>query len=330
MTKGIKFLLIAVFVSLPFWYGINLFQQNLEKFFYSQFGQPFEEMVFAKIPPKPPKPKLDLQVKAAISVKINKAGKDYNPPTTLPLSRAPKILFKQNINQPLPIASLTKLMTAVISLENFGNDNLSRKVIVSPKAASQENVPPVKAINLTARQVITIGELLDRMLIYSVNDAAFALAEAVEVENGGNFVEEMNQKAIEWELTNTNFVNPAGLDSENENLHSNYDNLVFFNYSTAEDLAILSQRILEEYPLIFATTLKEGEYKKENGISTLQLPEDQFFFGGKTGYTDAAGGCILFIFKDSRENLFINVILGVPSSTARIDEMQKLIDWINE
>jgi len=315
MTKGIKFLLIGVLLSLPFWYGINLFQENLEKFFYAQISQPFQETNSIKIPEKPQKPNLELNVRAAISMKINKAGRE-------------KILFKKNINQPLPIASLTKLMTAVISLENFGDDNLSKKVIVSPGAASQENVPPVKAINLTAGQVITIEELLDRMLIYSVNDAAFALAEAVDVENGGNFVEEMNQKAIEWGLTNTHFVNPAGLDPENENLHSNYDNLVFFNYSTAEDLATLSQRILEEYPLIFAITLKEGEYKKENGISTLQLPRDQFIFGGKTGYTDEAGGCMLLVLEDEKGNKLINIILGTPSSTARITEMQKLIDWL--
>ena len=316
MTKNLKFLSISLLLSLPLWYGVNFFQENLEKFFYAQIAQPIEEITLVKIPEKTQKPNLELQARAAISMKINKVGRE-------------KILFKKNIDQPLPIASLTKPMTAVIVLENFGDDNLSKEVIVSPEAASQENVPPVNAINLTAGQVITLGELLDRMLIYSVNDAAFALAEAVNAENGGNFVEEMNQKATEWGLTNTHFINPAGLDPENENLHSNYDNLVFFNYSTAEDLATLSQRILEEYPLIFTITLKEGEYKKENGISTLQLPKDHFFFGGKTGYTGEADGCILFIFKDASGNLFINVILGAPSSVARIEEMQKLIDWLN-
>jgi len=316
MTKGIKFFLIILFFSLPFWWGINYFQQNLEKFFYAQFSQPLQNITEVKIPEKPQKPNLDLQARAVISVKINKAGRE-------------KILFKKNINQPLPIASLTKLMTAIIVLENFGDDNLSKKVVVSPEAASQENVPPVNAINLTAGQVITLGELLDRMLIYSVNDAAFALAEAVEVENGGNFVKEMNQKVIEWGFANTHFVNPAGLDPENKKLRSNYDDLVFFNYSTAEDLATLSQHILEEYPLIFAITLKEGEYKKENGISTLQLPKDQFFFGGKTGYTDEAGGCMLLVLEDEKGNKLINIILGAPSSSARIEEMQKLIDWLN-
>ena len=325
MTKGIKFLLIAVFVSLPFWYGINLFQQNLEKFFYSQISQPFEEMVFAKIPPKPPKPKLDLQVKAAISVKINKAGKDYNPPTTLPLSRAPKILFKQNINQPLPIASLTKLMTAVISLENFGNDNLSRKVIVSPKAASQENVPPVKAINLTARQVITIGELLDRMLIYSVNDAAFALAEAVEAENGGNFVPKMNQKAKDLELENTNFVNPTGLDPEN--LHFSKENSNYFNRSTTKDLSKLAQYILDKFPFIYEISIGKPYYQIKNGFSDLSL--NMNIIGEKTGYTDEAGGCLILILGDEKKYI-INIVLGAPSSAARIEEMQKLINWIEK
>jgi D-alanyl-D-alanine carboxypeptidase (penicillin-binding protein 5/6) len=316
MKKNLKVLLISLLLSLPFWYGVNFFQENLEKFFYAQIAQPIEEITLVKIPEKTQKPNLELQARAAISMKINEVGRE-------------KIFFKKNIDQPLPIASLTKLMTAVIVLENFGDNNLSKKVIVSPEAASQEDVPPAYDVNLTAGQVITLGELLDRMLIYSVNDAAFALAEAVDVENEGNFVKEMNQKAIEWGLTNTHFVNPAGLDPENENLHSNYDNLVFFNYSTAKDLATLSQRILEEYPLIFAITLKEGGYKKENGISTLQLPKDQFFFGGKTGYTDEAGGCMLLVLEDEKGNKLINIILGAPSSSARIEEMQKLIDWLN-
>ena len=93
MTKGIKFLLIGVLLSLPFWYGINLFQENLENFFYAQISQPLQEMNFVKIPEKPQKPNLELNVRAAISMKINKAGRD-------------KILFGKNTQDILPIASL--------------------------------------------------------------------------------------------------------------------------------------------------------------------------------------------------------------------------------
>jgi len=312
MTKGIKFLLIGVLLSLPFWYGINLFQENLEKFFYAQISQPFQETNSIKIPEKPQKPNLELNVRAAISMKINKAGRE-------------KILFKKNINQPLPIASLTKLMTAVISLENFGDDNLSKKVIVSPGAASQENVPPVKAINLTAGQVITIEELLDRMLIYSVNDAAFALAEAVEAENGGNFVPKMNQKAKDLELENTNFVNPTGLDPEN--LHFSKENSNYFNRSTTKDLSKLAQYILDKFPFIYEISIGKPYYQIKNGFSDLSL--NMNIIGEKTGYTDEAGGCLILILGDEKKYI-INIVLGAPSSAARIEEMQKLINWIEK
>lgn len=312
MTKGIKFLLIGVLLGLPFWYGINLFQENLENFFYAQISQPLQEMNFVKIPEKPQKPNLELNVRAAISMKINKAGRE-------------KILFKKNINQPLPIASLTKLMTAVISLENFGDDNLSKKVIVSPGAASQENVPPVKAINLTAGQVITIEELLDRMLIYSVNDAAFALAEAVEAENGGNFVPKMNQKAKDLELENTNFVNPTGLDPEN--LHFSKENSNYFNRSTTKDLSKLAQYILDKFPFIYEISIGKPYYQIKNGFSDLSL--NMNIIGEKTGYTDEAGGCLILILGDEKKYI-INIVLGAPSSAARIEEMQKLINWIEK
>ena len=311
--KGLKFFLIAFILSLPFWWGINALTNHLENYFYAQISQPFQEMSFVKIPEKP---NLELQARAAVSVKINEAGRE-------------KILFRKNIDQPLPIASLTKLMTAVIVLENSADDSLSKKVIISPWAASQEDVPPTYEVNLTAGQVLTIEELLDRMLIYSVNDAAWALAEVIDGENGEGFtIKKMNQKAIEWGLTNSHFVNPTGLDPEN--LHYAPDTIKDFNYSTARDLSTLTHRILRERSSIFAITLEEGKYKKENGISTLQLPEGQFFLGMKTGYTDEAGGCIVLALGDEKGNKFINVILDTLSSSARITEMQKLIDWLNQ
>ena len=122
--RGLKILLISFVLSLPFWWGINVFQGNLENYFTSQISQPFEEIVFVKIPPKPPKPELDLQVKAAISVKLDEIG-------------AEKILFDKNINQPLPIASLTKLMTAFVVLENY---DLSKEIKITKEAVSQEGI----------------------------------------------------------------------------------------------------------------------------------------------------------------------------------------------
>jgi len=308
MTKNIKIFLITLILSLPFWWGINVLKENLESSFYAQISQPLQDMSFVKIPEKPQKPNLDLQTKAAISVKINEVGRE-------------KILFRKNIDQPLPIASLTKLMTAVIVLENSEDDSLSKKVIVSPKAASQEDVPVFG--NLKSGDKLSVKKLLELMLIYSSNDAAGALFEVIGQEY---FVEKMNQKAEILGLENTHFVNPTGLDPEN--LLYNLDNLDYFNYSTARDLVKLAQYILKEHPLIFEISRKEPLYLIKDGIFDLFLT--QKVIGGKTGYTDEAGGCILFVFKNDEGNLFINVILGTPSASARIAEMQKLIDYASE
>jgi len=340
MTKRVKFFLIAFFVSLPFWWGINIFQENLEKFFYAQISEPFQNISEIKIPPKPQKPKLDLEAKSAISVKVKEAGKDYNPPTTSShpdLSGwAPIIAFEKNSEETLPIASLTKLMTAVIVLEDKNYD-LEETWTISKTAANQENVPNYG--NLKEEEKFNVNQLLDLMLIYSSNDAAFALSEFFGVEN---FVAKMNQKAEELGLKNTHFVNPTGLDPEK--ILFNQETSIFFNSSTAKDLVKLAQYIFKNYPLIFEISLKKGPYPLNNGVSSLVLPENQTpersegremnevqrtILGGKTGYTDEAGGCILFVFRDEEGNTFFNVILGTESQTARITEMQKLIDWLS-
>ena len=311
MTPRIKIFLIAFILALPFWWGVNIFQENLENYFYAQISQPLEGIVFAKIPP--PKPKLDLQAKAAISVKLNESG-------------AEKILFNKNINQPLPIASLTKLMTAVIVLENYDLDATHPPpytlITISKAAANQENVPNYGNLDKYLGEKFNVEQLLDLMLVYSSNDAAWALSEVIETKN---FVEKMNQKAEELGLGNTHFVNPTGLDPENFYYHP--PNQSYFNYSTAQDLLKLAQYILKNHPLIFEITLKKGPYPVENGMGDLILPENQTGIGWKTGYTDEAGGCALLVLGKENGNILFNIILGTESQEARIREMQKLIDY---
>jgi len=315
MSKTLKFFLIAFILSLPFWWAINIFQENLENYFYAQISQPFQEMVFVKIPEKP---NLELQAKSVISVKITPNGKQ-------------KILFKNNINQPLPIASLTKLMTAVIVLEDKNYDFEKSLITISKAAANQENVPNYGNLDREIGKKFSLKQLLELLLIYSSNDAAFALAEFVGTENFApvveqsslrGFVDKMNEKAQDLGLENTHFINPHGLDPEN--ISYNPENLKYFNYSTARDLVKLAQYILKEHPLIFEITRKEPFYLLKDGIFDLFLPQE--VIGGKTGYTDEAGGCILFLFRNERGSIFINLILGAPSASARITEMQKLID----
>lgn len=304
----LKYFFIAFLLSLPFWLGINFLQENLEKFFYAQISQPFEEMVFVQIPERVRKPKLELEAKSAISLKINRAKE--------------KIIFQKNPEETLPIASLTKLMTAVIVLENVSEYDLQNTwITISQTAANQKDVPVYG--NLKAEERFNLKQLLDLTLIYSSNDSAFALSEVIGVEN---FVEKMNEKARELELENTNFVNPTGLDPEN--LYYHLPNREYFNYSTVKDLVKLSQYISESHPLIFEISLEKGPYLVRNGLSDSSLSENLTLIGGKTGYTDEAGGCFLVALQDENGAFFFNLILGTEKEK-RTGEMQKLIDWLN-
>lgn len=301
--KNISLFLISFFLSLPFWLGVNLFQENLEKIFSAQISKPFEEIVFLKIPEKK---SLDLEAKAAISIRIGKRE---------------KILFKKEIEKPLPIASLTKLMTALIVFEDPENYSFSKIINISKKAADQEDVPEYG--NLKEGEKLSVEKLLNLMILYSSNDAAYALAEEIGIEN---FISRMNKKAKEIGMENTNFSNPTGLDPENLKWSQETKNQ--FNFSTVNDLAKLTKYILNEWPLILEISSKKPDFQIKNGFSDLTLKEDTKIIGGKTGYTQEAGGCLILVL--SKDGIYyLNIILGTEGIEGRIKEMQKLIDWLN-
>ena len=307
----LKFVLIGILVVLSFWIlwrGINVFQSNLEDVFYAQISQPLEDLYLVKVPEKPKKPNLEIEAKSTLSVKITGTGKK-------------KTFFEQNINQPLPIASLTKLMTAIIVLENPENYNLSETITVSRKAISQAE----DFGNLKVEDRLPVQDLLHILLIESSNDASYALAEAIGVDL---FVEKMNQKANALGLTNTHFINPTGLDPE--------DSENSINYSSSRDLVALSQYILKQHPLIFEISSKMyyevsdslGQFHhlaiSKNGF----LQEFPSLVGQKTGFTSRAGGCIIVVLKNKNSHL-VSVILGTKTQEDRLKEMKKLIDWVN-
>jgi D-alanyl-D-alanine carboxypeptidase (penicillin-binding protein 5/6) len=260
-----------------------------------------EEINFVKIE-KTKKFPLKLDVKAALSIRLNPQKKIKE-----------RVLFSKNENEILPIASLTKLMTALIVIEDSENYPFEKEIKISPKAASQDD--PSEYGNLKSGEKKTINELLNLMLMFSSNDAAYALAEQIGVKN---FMNKMNEKAKEIGLENTRFANPTGLDPEN--LKWSLENKDYFNYSTAKDLILLGKYILENYPLIFEFS---------NQKNKIQLLENQHLIGMKTGYTDEAGGCIFLIFSNDNGDYFLNVILGAKSKEERFFQMQKLVDWIN-
>lgn len=318
MSLKIKIFFISLILSFLFWSGLNFFQENLENFFYAQIGQPFEKIVFIQVPRMLQKTPPELAVNSVISLKIDARNRE-------------NILIQKNQEEVLPIASITKLMTAMTLLEivseNEKYDLQNTWITVSQEAANQKDVPVYG--NLIAGQRFNLKQLLDLILIYSSNDAAYALAEFFGIEN---FVGKMNEKVEKLGLEKTNFVNPTGLDPENLYFHP--PNQKFFNYSTAEDLAKIAKYILnnenEKIRSIFEISLQKGPYLTNNGVSDFSIPEKFNLIGGKTGFTFGAGGCILLVLEDKNKNIFINVILGAESSRTRIEEMQKIIDWLNE
>ncbi|MFZ3054609.1 MAG: serine hydrolase [Minisyncoccales bacterium] len=234
------------------------------------------------------------------------------------------VLSEKRSNEVIAIASLSKLMTAVVALENYSLDdtvNISSSAIATYSTAG----------GLRANEVISVEDLLYVTLIESSNDGAEALAEKMGRET---FILKMNKKAAELGMKNTRFVNPTGLDvftdaSETEVKED--------NVSTVSDLEKLVVYILKNHTLI-AEILSNSEktIKSESGVvhnlenTNILLKENSSYLWGKTGYTKEANGCIILILKsyaDDYGGYIINVITGADD---RFSEARKLNSWLQD
>lgn len=322
MRKKYKFFLIVFVLSLPFWYGVNVFAEKLESFFFQQNISENPQIFIAQlnlekkledlIPARDKKVEnLEINVKSALSFLIKSDGTS-------------KIVFEKEKNKKLPIASLTKLMTALIVLENY---DLSKIIEISPETALLEDEYGYG--NLKIAEEFSVKDLLYLLLIESSNGAAHALAFSIGEKE---FVDLMNIKAANLDMENTFFVNPTGLDPENLSDSS--------NHSTAEDLASQTKYLLENQPLLWeiAANLEYNIYLADGVFyqqlkNTNELLEESAdwktkIIGGKTGWTPQAGGCLLLVYKSPNSNDFlINVILG---SEDRFEDMKKLINWAKQ
>jgi D-alanyl-D-alanine carboxypeptidase len=222
------------------------------------------------------------------------------------LSESDKVLFSKNSDVQLPIASLTKLMTAIVVLENY---NLSEIITVGEISDAQD---PMKQ-DVKLGDKMPVESFLDIMLVKSSNKAAYALAEAI---GEPNFVSLMNKKAKEIGLANTYFADPTGLSAQ--------------NISTASDLSKLAKYILKNYTKISdisrtkeITVPNFGKVENTNELLG-EIPE---IVCGKTGFTTQAKGCLLLVINNPKNNGYlINIILGADD---RFLEMKKLINWSN-
>ena len=224
------------------------------------------------------------------------------------------VLYEKNASQRAPIASITKVMTLLLTFEAIhdGRLTLDTPVPVSEHAASMGG----SQIWIEPGEHFTLDEMLRAICVSSDNDAAVAVAELV----GGSeeaFVAQMNAKAAQLGMEDTTFKNACGLDTEG-------------HLSTARDVAVMSRAILNECPEvlhysgIWTDTLRGGETMLVNTNKLLRRYEG--ITGLKTGTTGGAGVCISA--SASRDGLdLIAVVLGSSSSAERFEAATTLLDY---
>lgn len=226
-----------------------------------------------------------------------------------------KILYEEKIDKILPIASITKLMTALIVLNNIDIEEIT---VISEEAIAAYGVKGGLVIN----EKISVKNLLYALLMESSNDAAMVLAEAVENSTGQNFVELMNKKAEELGLGNTYFIDPSGYDPANISTAKDIVQLVAFSLN----YPIIWQILKTPTITLFSADGEISHYWTNTDKLLNRLPN---IVGGKTGYTEEAQGCLVLVIKQSQlqSNYLITVVLGAQE---RFLETEKLIEWVEE
>ena len=220
-----------------------------------------------------------------------------------------QVLFAQNEDERLPMASTTKIMTALVAVEQGDPRQLC---VVSKRAAGKEG----SSLYLKAGEVYTLEQLLYGLLLRSGNDAAAVIAESV----GGseeNFVQLMNETARRIGLNNTHFDNPSGLNGDT-------------HYTTARELALLTAYALqnEEFCRYFGAKQYVIEQAPTHEGRTLVnkhrlLTSRQDVIGGKTGYTKASGRCLVTAAHSGGMTL-VAVTINDPDDWA---DHEELLDW---
>ena len=235
------------------------------------------------------------------------------------------IIYGKNIHERLAPASLTKVLTAVVALEE---GNLEDIITVTKDVKITESGATL--CGLKEGDTLTLNQALHALLIQSANDAANAIA----IHLGGSlegFAELMNQKAIELGATNSHFVNPHGL-SDDDHYTTAYDLYLIFN--KAIEYELFREIIhMDKYSTIYQDNSgndKEMEFSTTNLFlrGDYKSPDKVTVIGGKTGTTNAAGNCLIVLTKDTAGNPYISVILRSKERQLMYEQMIDLLEEI--
>ena len=235
-----------------------------------------------------------------------------------------QVLIEKNMDQQLYPASITKIMTVLLAIENLNPDAV---FTVSPEATIIDKADYSDSMNisLTSGENMRVEDLMYATIIESANDAANCLAEAVS-GSVDEFAKVMNERAVQLGAKNTNFVNPHGLPDNN-------------HVTTAYDMAQITRYAIknEKFVNIFSTIIYEiSPTNKKNevrtistGFAMLKRSDPNYYegiIGGKTGYTVPAGYTGVAAAKRG-ETTLIAVVLGSTSGLNRFSDLKALLDY---
>ncbi len=224
-----------------------------------------------------------------------------------------KILFSKGKNEKMFPASLTKLMTALILVEEMDKQDV---LTYSRRAKKQE----ANKLDFPEGSTMTAENAMQAMLVFSANDIAYMIAENIS-GSSDKFTKLMNKKAVQLGLKNTHFVNACGLHDDN-------------HYTTAYDLSILAREIYKNKWIMTIMGMESAHIKNTDGkgmivYNTNTLLGKNGCIGGKTGYTSQAGRCLIAYYKKDNR-VIISIVLNAPDDTALNDDMTKIVDWSKE
>lgn len=225
-----------------------------------------------------------------------------------------RVLYANNENEKLLPASVTKVMTLLLLMEQIDSGKLSYddKVVCSAKAAGMGG----SQIWFKENEELTIQEAIKAIAVVSANDVTVAIAEKIGGTEG-NFVNMMNEKAKELGMENTHFMNSHGIDEDD-------------HYTTAKDIAIMSRELITKHPdilnftSIWQDSLRNGEFTLSSTNKLIRYYEGAN--GLKTGSTSQA----LFNLSASATRngmTLISVVMKAPSSDIRLQETKQLLDF---
>jgi len=232
----------------------------------------------------------------------------YNPETN-------EVLWESNSQDQRSIASITKVMTATVFLEN--NPDLSQPVTVA-----RSDVYQASTTHLISNDKVTADDLLHLLLIASDNAAARALARVSPYGSDG-FIQRMNEKAAELGLENTHYADPSGLLSDN--VSSAYDMARLITHASGDDRIASVMRTYE-----YTVRTARGRTVTFHSTNHLLGRTDVDVRAGKTGFISKAGYCLATLLRIPQSDQQVAVVvLGARSNAGRFMETQNLFNWIS-